>query len=149
MCASGSRTTCITRRASWRRTCSWSNGSFGWFARWATRRRSRPRRATTSGRARCVEVQAVMAKPSGHIAIVGTGVIGAGWATHFLARGFEVRATDPGAGAEARLRTLVDSYWPAVEALGSSDGASRAKLSFTPDVGDGGGGAIFIQGGGA
>ena len=38
------------------------------------------------------------------IAVVGTGVIGAGWATHFLARGFEVIATDPAPGAEARLR---------------------------------------------
>ena len=90
-----------------------------------------------------------MAKPSTHIAVVGTGVIGAGWATHFLARGFRVKATDPGEGAEARLRGLVDTYWPAVEALGLSPGASRDKLSFTPDVAQAVGNAFFIQESGA
>lgn len=68
------------------------------------------------------------------VAIVGTGVIGAGWATHFLAKGFEVTATDPGAGAEARLRDWVDNDWPTVEALGLADGASRKKLTFTTDL---------------
>src|SRR5579864_6023700 len=68
------------------------------------------------------------------VAIVGTGVIGAGWATHFLAKGFEVTATDPGAGAEARLREWVDNNWPTVEALGLADGASREKLTFTTDL---------------
>jgi carnitine 3-dehydrogenase len=38
------------------------------------------------------------------VAVVGTGVIGAGWATHFLAQGFDVMATDPAPGAEGRLR---------------------------------------------
>lgn len=86
-----------------------------------------------------------MAKVSTHIAVVGTGVIGAGWATHFLARGFRVKATDPGAGAEARLRSMVDTCWPAVEALGLSPGASRDKLSFTPDVAEAVRDAFFIQ----
>ena len=79
------------------------------------------------------------------IAVVGTGVIGAGWATHFLARGFEVIATDPAPGAEARLRAWVDAYWPAVEALGLVDGASRDRLNFTSDVALAVRGAIFIQ----
>ena len=35
---------------------------------------------------------------------VGTGTIGASWATHYLARGFDVVATDPAPGAEAKLR---------------------------------------------
>jgi 3-hydroxyacyl-CoA dehydrogenase len=39
-----------------------------------------------------------MTKRAVNIAIVGTGVIGAGWATHFLAHGFAVTAMDPGAG---------------------------------------------------
>lgn len=79
------------------------------------------------------------------IAVVGTGVIGAGWATHFLARGFEVIATDPAPGAEARLRAWIDEYWPAVEALGLVDGASRDKLIFTSDVALAVRDAIFIQ----
>jgi 3-hydroxyacyl-CoA dehydrogenase len=36
------------------------------------------------------------------IAIVGTGTIGASWATHYLAQGFDVTATDPAPGAERR-----------------------------------------------
>ena len=35
-------------------------------------------------------------KPIHRIAIVGTGVIGASWAAQYLARGFDVVATDPG-----------------------------------------------------
>ncbi|WP_415767830.1 3-hydroxyacyl-CoA dehydrogenase NAD-binding domain-containing protein [Paraburkholderia sp. J69-1] len=35
------------------------------------------------------------------VAVVGAGVINAGWATYFLAQGFAVTATDPGEGAES------------------------------------------------
>jgi glycine/D-amino acid oxidase-like deaminating enzyme len=35
-------------------------------------------------------------QPVQRIAIVGTGVIGASWAAYYLARGFDVVATDPG-----------------------------------------------------
>lgn len=79
------------------------------------------------------------------VAVVGTGVIGAGWATHFLAQGFDVTATDPAVGAEARLRGWVDDYWPTVEALGLVAGASRDKLSFTTDVAQAVRHADFIQ----
>jgi 3-hydroxyacyl-CoA dehydrogenase len=68
------------------------------------------------------------------VAVVGTGVIGAGWATHFLARGFAVAATDPAEGAESRLRNSVDDNWPAVERLGLAEGASRDNLTFTTDL---------------
>ena len=40
----------------------------------------------------------------GRVAVVGTGVIGAGWAALFLARGLDVAAWDPAAGAEDALR---------------------------------------------
>src|SRR6476660_3673244 len=68
------------------------------------------------------------------IAIVGTGVIGAGWATHFLAHGFDVIATDPAEGAESRLRGWIDENWPVVERLGLSDDASRERLVFMTDL---------------
>ena len=73
-------------------------------------------------------------KPVRRIAIVGTGVIGASWAAQYLARGFDVTATDPGAGAEAKLRTYVDDAWPALTAIGLAQGASRERLSFTTDM---------------
>src|ERR1700691_5134708 len=73
-------------------------------------------------------------KPIHRIAIVGTGVIGASWAAQYLARGFNVVATDPAPGAEGNLRTYVDDAWEHLEAIGLSPGASRDRLSFTPDM---------------
>lgn len=73
-------------------------------------------------------------KPIRRIAIVGTGVIGASWAAEFLARGFDVIATDPAPNAEANLRKYIDSAWPALTALGLDATASRDRLSFTSDM---------------
>jgi len=68
------------------------------------------------------------------IAIVGTGVIGASWAAYYLARGFDVVATDPGPQAETNLRKYVDDAWPLLMQVGLSAGASRDRLTFTPDM---------------
>jgi len=73
-------------------------------------------------------------KPVRRIAIVGTGVIGASWAAEFLARGFDVIATDPAPNAEANLRKYIDAAWPALNAMGLSPKASRERLSFTLDM---------------
>lgn len=62
------------------------------------------------------------------VAVVGTGVIGGGWAAHFLRRGYDVVAYDPGPGAAQRLRAHVDDAWPALERLGLAEGASRERL---------------------
>jgi NADPH-dependent 2,4-dienoyl-CoA reductase/sulfur reductase-like enzyme len=50
-------------------------------------------------------------KPIGHIAVVGAGVIGASWAAEYLARGFDVVATDPAPNAESNLRKYIDQAW--------------------------------------
>src|SRR6266481_4589956 len=73
-------------------------------------------------------------KPIKRIAIVGTGVIGASWAAQYLARGFDVVATDPAPNAEANLRKYVDEAWPQLTAIGLSPGASRDRLSFTANL---------------
>ena len=73
-------------------------------------------------------------RPIHRIAIVGTGVIGASWAAQYLARGFDVIATDPAPNAEANLRKYVDEAWEQLEAIGLSAGASRDRLSFTTDM---------------
>src|SRR5258708_22161819 len=73
-------------------------------------------------------------KPIHRIAIVGTGVIGASWAAQYLARGFDVVATDPGPNAEANLRKYVDEAWGHLEAIGLSPGATRDRLSFTHEM---------------
>jgi carnitine 3-dehydrogenase len=68
------------------------------------------------------------------IAIVGTGTIGASWATHYLARGFDVTATDPAPGAEAALRSYVERAWGGASTLGLAPGASIDRLKFTSDL---------------
>jgi carnitine 3-dehydrogenase len=73
-------------------------------------------------------------KPIRRIAIVGTGVIGASWAAYYLARGFNVVATDPAPNAEAALRRYVDDAWSTLTRAGLSPGASRDHLSFTPNL---------------
>lgn len=73
-------------------------------------------------------------KPKGRVACIGTGVIGGGWAAHFLARGYEVIAWDPGADAEAALRRLIELAWPALEELGLDAAASPTRMSFAASL---------------
>jgi 3-hydroxyacyl-CoA dehydrogenase len=80
-----------------------------------------------------------------HIGIVGTGVIGASWAAQYLARGFDVIATDPAPIAEASLRKYVDEAWPQLTAIGLSPGASRDRLRFTAKMGEALAKADFVQ----
>jgi len=68
------------------------------------------------------------------VAVVGTGVIGGGWAAYFLSRGYDVLAYDPGPGAAGRLRDLVDASWPALARLGLARGADRSRLRFTDSL---------------
>jgi 3-hydroxyacyl-CoA dehydrogenase len=79
------------------------------------------------------------------VAIVGTGTIGASWATHYLARGFDVVATDPAPGAESALREYVDAAWDTAAALGLSPGASPDRLSFAAGMPEAVGDADFVQ----
>src|ERR1700737_293201 len=79
------------------------------------------------------------------IAIVGTGVIGASWAAQYLARGFDVIATDPAPKAEANLRKYVDEAWPTLSEIGLSPGAMRDRLAFTSNMKDALSKADFVQ----
>jgi len=69
------------------------------------------------------------------VAVVGTGVIGAGWTALFLSHGLDVVATDPAPGAEERLRADV-----AATGL-----AARGRLAFVGDVAEAVAGADFVQ----
>jgi len=84
-------------------------------------------------------------KPIRRIAIVGTGVIGASWAAQYLARGFDVIATDPAPNAEVNLRKYVDEAWPALTEIGLAPGASRDRLSFNADMKQALAQADFVQ----
>src|SRR5262245_52252920 len=84
-------------------------------------------------------------KPIHRIAIVGTGVIGASWAAQYLARGFDVVATDTAPNAEENLRKYVDAAWEQLTAIGLSPGASRDRLSFISNMHDALSNADFVQ----
>ncbi|WP_448618513.1 3-hydroxyacyl-CoA dehydrogenase NAD-binding domain-containing protein [Geodermatophilus sp. URMC 65] len=76
------------------------------------------------------------------VTVVGTGVIGASWAAHFLAHGLDVTATDPSPGAEERLRSDVAAIWPT---LTPAAGGSPERLAFTSDVAAAVADADFVQ----
>jgi carnitine 3-dehydrogenase len=68
------------------------------------------------------------------VAIVGAGVIGAGWAARCLARELDVTAWDPAPDAEQKLRRAIDTAWPALQRLGLAPDASPERLAFVPDL---------------
>src|SRR5277367_4831547 len=80
-----------------------------------------------------------------NVAIVGTGVIGASWATYYLSRGFSVVATDPAPNAEANLRKYVDAAWTSLSKNGMAPGASRDRLTFEPKMAQALAKADFVQ----
>ena len=78
-------------------------------------------------------------------AIIGTGVIGASWATAFLARGMDVVAADPASGAEQALRGTVAAQWTAMQQIGLSPGASLERLRFAASPEDAVAEVDFVQ----
>ena len=79
------------------------------------------------------------------VTVVGTGVIGGGWAAHFLRRGYDVVAWDPGPGAESRLALLLDTAWPSLERLGLCPGAGRDRLRWAETLEEALTGTDFVQ----
>ena len=81
----------------------------------------------------------------GSVAIIGTGVIGTGWAARCLAHGLDVIAWDPAPDAEARLRAGVAHAWSALQRVGLKPGADQARLRYAATIADCVQGADFIQ----
>ena len=69
-----------------------------------------------------------MSKQVDTFAIVGAGVIGAGWAARALARGLDVIAWDVAPDWQLKLRAAVANAWPALQRLGLHPAASPARL---------------------
>ena len=83
---------------------------------------------------------------SKRVSVIGAGTIGASWAAIFLARGYEVAATDPSPTGEAFARRFVDTAWPTLQKLGLVvDGADARRMSFHKDVAAALQGADFVQ----
>lgn len=80
------------------------------------------------------------------VAVIGAGTIGASWAAIFLARGFEVAATDPAVGAEDFARHFINNAWPTLQKLGLVvPGANLQRMSFHRGVAEAVNGAEFVQ----
>ena len=79
------------------------------------------------------------------VAIVGSGVIGTGWAARCLAYGLDVVAWDPAPGAEGKLRAGVAHAWGALQRMGLMPGASQGRLRFAPTIAECVRDAGFIQ----
>jgi carnitine 3-dehydrogenase len=79
------------------------------------------------------------------VGIVGAGVIGGGWALHYLRMGFDVDVFDPAPEAEGALLRLRDTAWPVLERLGLRPGASPDRLAFRADLAGAVAGADLVQ----
>ncbi len=86
-----------------------------------------------------------MPRPIRTLAVVGTGVIGAGWAARALAHGLDVVAWDPAPGWQERLASAVGNAWPALEKVGLYAGASPDRLRCADSLGAACRAADFIQ----
>ncbi len=86
-----------------------------------------------------------MAKPIERVAIVGAGVIGAGWAARFLGAGLDVTAWDPAPDATDKARASIEIAWRAMSRRGLAPGASLSRMTFFATVEDCVAGANFVQ----
>ena len=65
---------------------------------------------------------------------IGAGPIGAGWAAHFLARGYDVCAYIHDPKERESFDAILDTAWISLSALGLEKGASRDRLSMISDL---------------
>lgn len=63
------------------------------------------------------------------VAVIGGGVIGSGWALHYLRMGLHVAMFDPVARVREGLPEAVARGWPIMEQLGLRPGASLERLT--------------------
>ncbi len=62
------------------------------------------------------------------VAVVGAGVIGGGWALHYLRMGLDVDVYDPAPQARRDLLRMLEDTWPLLERMGLRPGASPARI---------------------
>ena len=78
----------------------------------------------------------------GRVGVIGAGIIGASWASLFLAHGHDVAVHDPAASAEDGLRGFVRHALAQLADLGRT---GQGRLSFTTDLSAALDGADFVQ----
>ncbi len=70
------------------------------------------------------------------VTTIGAGPIGAGWAAHFLARGFDVTAYLHSLDETEAFNEILNTGWISLEGLGLADGATRDRLTITDNLED-------------
>lgn len=86
------------------------------------------------------------AKMPQRVAVVGSGVIGCGWAVRALAAGAEVVAFDTDVeAARERLAKMVEIAWPSLVRRGLAGNADRNAWRVTGDLADAVGDADLVQ----
>lgn len=75
-----------------------------------------------------------MHKTVSRVACVGAGLIGSGWAAHFMRAGLDVTVHDQSGEREGYLREALERAMPFLTELGLAPGASPARVTFTTDL---------------
>ncbi|RZF23933.1 L-carnitine dehydrogenase [Paraburkholderia sp. UYCP14C] len=81
----------------------------------------------------------------GTVTCIGGGLIGVGWAAHFLRAGLKVVVYDVAPERAEYINRTLDAAMPTLVKLGLSPGASRDNVRFTTDLGDALSSADFVQ----
>ena len=81
----------------------------------------------------------------GRVAVIGAGLIGAGWVAAYLASGRDVAVHDMAPDAEAKVRAHLARVWGQLEERGLAPGASPERLSFHATLEGALEGAQFVQ----
>ena len=68
------------------------------------------------------------------VTTIGAGPIGAGWAAHFLARGYDVTAYIHDPAERESFNAIVDTAWVSLTALGLAKRASKQRLKIASDL---------------
>ncbi len=79
------------------------------------------------------------------VASIGGGPIGAGWAAHFLANGYDVNAYIHDNSERTAFNAILQTGWKSLTNLGLSPNASLDRLNLTTDLEKAVQGAGFIQ----
>ena len=79
------------------------------------------------------------------VSIIGTGVIGAGWAARFIASGFYVQAYDPNPKSLKKLKVDVKKALTSLKKIGLNNNASIKNLSLFSNLNDALNKTSFVQ----
>ncbi|MEM6578438.1 MAG: 3-hydroxyacyl-CoA dehydrogenase NAD-binding domain-containing protein [Pseudomonadota bacterium] len=80
-----------------------------------------------------------------HTACLGGGVIGASWATLFLASGRSVALYDPDPRVERTVRAYIEEAWPTLTELGLTERGDPDAIAFHASATEAVAGAGFVQ----